>query len=130
MAGMGAKSACLVRMLACMTALSVACTSSSPASTIPDSSPGYQVPVCEPNTAAKCVGKGGCSGGMLCGQDGTYGECACDGDAGMAPDSAIPDSTILDVAPADTVVDSAGGADVSTDISAVDAKAETGGPDS
>ena len=78
--------------------LSVACANPAPMMTVPDGSPGYEVPPCEPNTAAKCVGKGGCKGGKLCGPDGTYGVCACDGDAGMAPDGETLDAPATDVA--------------------------------
>jgi hypothetical protein len=73
---------------------------------IPESGPPQHLGmVCEPDTAAKCVGDGGCAGGHLCGADGTYGECVCIGDTDSPgydagpPDTGPPDHAID--APAD-----------------------------
>jgi hypothetical protein len=68
-----------------MAAALAGCSSQAAPAGVPDGSPGYEVPVCEPNKAARCVGPGGCAGGKLCGPDGTYGACTCDGDAGRIP---------------------------------------------
>jgi hypothetical protein len=61
-----------------------------------DDGPGVQSAVCEPDRAARCVGPGNCQGGKLCGSDGTYGPCACDGDAGSVPDANFADGMPFD----------------------------------
>jgi hypothetical protein len=81
----------LALLLTLIAAVSGACdeTSSIPGVPADDGGP-ITTGVCEPDTAAKCVGPDHCPGGALCGPDGTWGPCACDGDAGEIPDARSP----------------------------------------
>jgi hypothetical protein len=82
-------------LLALLLACPLACddSTSAPILVPKDDGPGQQSQVCEPNHAAKCVGPHGCPGGKLCGPDGTYGVCACDGDAGTLTEAGEDGST-------------------------------------
>jgi hypothetical protein len=80
---------------------------------------------CEPNKAAKCVGEGGCAGGMLCGPAGTYGVCACIGDTGS-----LPDGESFDVFDALDATSSSDGADVAHDALLDSPSISDAGPDS
>jgi hypothetical protein len=81
---------------------------------IPEGGPGHLTPVCEPDTVTHCTGDGGCLGGKLCGQDGTYGECACVGDTGPTanPDAKTPRSDAARESAADGGLEDTGNPDV------------------
>lgn len=47
---------------------------------------------CVTGQSVACTGTGGCSGSQVCGADGTFGPCACDGDDAGPVDGGPPDA--------------------------------------